>query len=142
MINYSLQTENNIKTIDYEDLSNNMIREEIESFVENIDVEDMEKITMPTSETIISEPSTTVDIKKFVEEAKEMKLILQKADIIINKLEKSKKILIKRLKRLIYEKRILTVENQNLKQTKNLKKLFNDDQVKALYSNCKRSQMV
>jgi len=68
--------------------------------------------TAPISEVAISVPST-VNIKKIVEEAeqakievKETKLKLQQANIIINKLIRSKRILMKRVKRLIYEKKI------------------------------------
>lgn len=70
----------------------------------------MEK-TAPILGAAISVPST-VNIKKIFEEAeqakievKETKLKLQQADIIINKLIRSKRILMKRVKRLIYEKK-------------------------------------
>lgn len=103
------------------------------SLINNIQNEDMKKTPIP--EATISVPSllfTAVDRKKLMEEVKESKLQLQKANVIIKKLDKSKGILMKRVKRLIHEKRKLTAENQILKQTKNFKGILNNDQVKAL----------
>lgn len=137
-----LQTENNMKTTDHEDLSDNMVMEEMESLVEdnakscisltrNMQKHD-ENVVVPISKAAISVPSTAVDMKNLVEEAKETKLKLQQANKIINKLDKSKRILMKRIKRLIYEKKQLSIENQLLKQTRNLRKIFNNDQFKAV----------
>lgn len=93
-----------------------------------------EKVENPISEAAISVslPFKAVDIEKVLKETKETKIKLEKANVIINKLDKSKKILQKRVKRLICEKRNLAVENEILKQSKNFSKILNTDQIKAL----------
>lgn len=53
--------------------------------------------------------------------------------MIIEKLQKSNRMLQKRIKKLTYEKRKLTVENRSLKANKSVNKLLNKDQERALH---------
>lgn len=59
---------------------------------------------------------------------------LQQANNMLSKLEKSRIMMKKKIKRLMYERRKLLEENSNLKAR--YKSIFNDDQVEAL---CKKS---
>lgn len=68
--------------------------------------------------------------------SKHIQLKLNRANIIINKLENSRRMLMKRVKRLAYEKKKLTDENCNL--MKNIRKILNTDQIKVLHKKSAR----
>ncbi|XP_020295083.1 uncharacterized protein LOC109860424 [Pseudomyrmex gracilis] len=139
------KTENNIRITNHENLSHNMILKEIEDInepcIQNVDgiheeihKDVKEKVENSISEAAISVslPFEAVDIEKVLKKTEETKIKLEKANVSINKLDKSNKILQKRVKRLICEKRNLAVENEILKQSKNFSKILNTDQIKAL----------
>ncbi|KMQ91765.1 vam6 vps39-like protein [Lasius niger] len=105
-------------------------------------------VSTPISQAAV--PLNTVDVKKVAEEAdrkiqkamleakqakleaRQAKLKLHQASIIINKLNRSKEMLMKRVKRLMYEKTKLIKKMCQLKQSKNVEKMLNDDQIKTL----------
>ncbi|XP_011883733.1 PREDICTED: uncharacterized protein LOC105570882 isoform X2 [Vollenhovia emeryi] len=66
-------------------------------------------------------------------DTKELQLKLEHANVVIEKQEKSKRMLLKRIKRLVYEKKKLITENHNLKASKSVNQLLNKDQIIALH---------
>ncbi|EZA48116.1 hypothetical protein X777_14402 [Ooceraea biroi] len=73
-----------------------------------------------------------------MKEVEEIKVKFQQAKMIINKLNKSKILLVKHVKRLTYNNRKLKEENNQLKNIKNCSKILNADQIEALYKQSKR----
>lgn len=156
------ETVNNLEDkTNYEDMSDNVLAKDIEeiestiniaeSFTEltrNIHNEETENsvsiMSTPISQAVIPVPLNTVDVEKVdVEEAdrkiqkamsesRTAKLKLLRANKIINKLMKSKGMLLKRVRRLTCEKEKLIKEMCHLKQSKNLEQVFNDDQIETL----------
>lgn len=105
-------------------------------------------VSTQISDSIICVPIQINNPEKNFEEAKVQKALLdatqaklqqvetkfQRANMILNKLEKSRIMMKKKIKRLMYERRKLLDENSNLKAR--YKSIFNNDQVEAL---CKKS---
>ncbi|XP_032667882.1 uncharacterized protein LOC116842584 isoform X2 [Odontomachus brunneus] len=110
-----------------------------EDHITNINNINNENFTCNSIDNVIESTTDNInDIEKIMEQSKEMKLKLQQANLIINKLDKSKRMLIKRVKRLMYSNRKLTEENHILKNIKNNKKILNDDQIKVLHKQSAR----
>lgn len=64
---------------------------------------------------------------------------LQQANVIINKIERSRRILKKHVRRLIDEKKKIARDNLNSTLQINFKKIFNDDQIQVLLGKNTRS---
>ncbi|XP_067210069.1 uncharacterized protein [Linepithema humile] len=64
--------------------------------------------------------------------AQEATLKLQQANVIINRIEKSRRILKKHVRRLIEEKKRIAQDNLKSQLQLNLKRIFNDDQIQIL----------
>ncbi|XP_071577512.1 uncharacterized protein [Temnothorax nylanderi] len=130
----------------FTELTRNIHNEETESLIS--------KVSTPISQAVIPVPLNTVDVEKVLEEAdrkiqkvmeeadrkvqkamlesRTAKLKVLRASKIINKLTKSKGMLVKRVRRLTCEKEKLIKEMCHLKQSKNLEQVFNDDQINTL----------
>lgn len=133
---YPLQTEDcpEIEESD-EDVSNTLLVEKCA----NKEVE----IAAHVPQTVASEALKTDDLKTMLAESnstaqmsldvKEMQLKLEQANNLIEKLGKSKWMLLKHVKRLAYEKKKLTTENNMLIASKSINRVFNKDQMTALY---------
>lgn len=76
--------------------------------------------------------------QKALSKERQAQLKLQEANKIITKLNKSKRMLIKRVNTLTHEKKKLIQEMFYLKQSKNIKNILNDDQITTLCKPSKR----
>ncbi|XP_024888185.1 THAP domain-containing protein 2-like [Temnothorax curvispinosus] len=148
-------TENN-KVDNEKCLSDDLIEEDVfketEAAINNTEIEPINTspVSTPISDSMICVPFQIGNFEKNFEEAelKVQKALLdatqaklrqvetkfQQANMILSKSEKSRIIMKKRIKKLMYERRKLLEENSNLKAR--YKRIFNDDQVAAL---CKKS---